>query len=273
MMNLLIGLWVAVIIILYYRRTSLKIWTTTFEVLLLITTFVAISHVKLLISLWVIFLVGAALLNIKILRRNLFSRPFLVVFRKMLPKVSATERAALVAGTVSWEGELFKGQPNWFQLLKLSNKPLTEEEIAFIEGPVEQLCARINDWDITHHRHDLPPEIWQFMKTEGFFGLIIPKKYGGKEFSAAAHAAILVKLYSVSITAAITCGVPNSLGPAELLLHYGTEAQKDYYLPRLARGEEIPAFALTAPEAGSDASSIPDRGIACYEEFEGKQTL
>ena len=187
--------------------------------------------------------------------------------------MSATERDALEAGTVSWEGDIFSGAPNFSVLCGAPVVHLTEEETAFINGPVNHLCAMIDDWDITHNRTDLPPELWQFIKENRFLGMIIPKRYGGLEFSATAQMSVLVRVYGRSVTAATTISVPNSLGPGELLLKYGTEEQKDYYLPRLADGREIPCFALTGPNAGSDAASIPDQGIVCRQQFNGEEVL
>ncbi|MDE2365408.1 MAG: acyl-CoA dehydrogenase [Betaproteobacteria bacterium] len=202
-------------------------------------------------------------------RRALVSNRLLKVFRRILPQVSQTEQEALDAGTVWWEGDLFSGRPNWNKLLAYPKPKLTVEEKAFLAGPVEQLCAMLDEWHITRELHDLPPHVWQFIKDNGFFGMIIPKQYGGHGFSALAHSEVVMKIGSRSGTAAVSVMVPNSLGPAELLLQYGTEEQKNHYLPRLAKGLEVPCFALTGPEAGSDAGSIPDSGIVCYGEFNG----
>ena len=191
----------------------------------------------------------------------------------MLPSMSQTEKDALEAGTVWWDGELFTGGPDWDKLLSATPPRLTAEEQAFIDGPCEELCRMIDDWDITHRRADLPPHLWDYIKTKGFFAMIIPKKYGGLEFSAYAHSCVLVKLSSRSGVVASTVAVPNSLGPGELLLHYGTEEQRNHYLPRLARGEEVPCFALTGPRAGSDAASIPDTGIVCKGMYEGREIV
>lgn len=190
-----------------------------------------------------------------------------------MPRLSLTERQALTAGNVGWEGELFSGMPDWDKLKNIPKGKLSTEEQAFLEGPVEELCGMINDWDINQRWFTIPDFIWEHLKHYGFFGLIIPKKYGGKEFSALAHTQILTKISSVSIAVAVVVSVPNSLGPAELLLAYGTEEQKNYYLPRLAKSEEIPCFALTSPVAGSDAGSIEDYGIVCHHEFNGKREL
>ncbi len=225
---------------------------------------------------WIDWLVIALLISpfaIVPLRRQLFSRWMLKAYRGVMPSMSRTEKEALEAGTTWWEAKLFSGMPNWRDLLNLPSARLSAEEQAFIDGPVKQVCAMVSDWDISHVRADLPPEVWQFIKEKGFLGLIIPRKYGGKEFSAYAHSQILIQLNSASPTLGTSVSVPNSLGPAELLLHYGTQEQKDYYLPRLARGEEIPCFALTAPEAGSDASSIPDVGIVCKGQWNGEEVV
>jgi acyl-CoA dehydrogenase len=204
---------------------------------------------------------------------SLLTKPILTFYRKVQPKMSKTEKEAIAAGTVDWDAELFSGKPNWHKLMAYPIPKLTEEEQAFLDGPVEQLCRMLDDWDITHNRADLPPAVWQFMKDNGFFAIIIPKEYGGKAFSAYAHSRIVIKVGGVSITASTSISVPNSLGPAELLVHYGTDAQKNYYLPRLARGEEMPCFALTGPMAGSDASAMLDFGIVCKGQFEGKEVL
>ena len=214
-----------------------------------------------------------AFLGVDEMRRRWLSKPLLDYIRKALPPMSETERAAVEAGTVWWDAELFQGDPDWSRLLNTPKPRLTEDEQAFLEGPVEELCAMLDDWQINHELRDLPADVWRFIKKRGFFGMIIPKTYGGLEFSAYAHALVIQKLASRSGTAAVTVMVPNSLGPAELLLAYGSEEQKEYYLPRLAAGEEVPCFALTGPNAGSDASSIPDTGIVCRGEFEGKQAL
>ncbi len=222
---------------------------------------------------WSAFLVPAVLLGVAPLRQQLVSQPLLRRIRKILPPMSATERDAIEAGSVWWEAELFRGAPDWQILQNYRLPTLSAQEQAFIDGPVEQLCAMIDDWDITHKRMDLPPEIWEFLKQHRFFGMIIPQRYGGLEFSAYGHSSVVTKIAARSISAGVTVMVPNSLGPAELLMHYGTEKQKDFYLPRLADGREIPCFALTGPFAGSDAGAITDHGVVCMGEHEGKQVL
>lgn len=258
--------------VLAYQRASLMIWTISFTLFFIL----ALKFYGLTIGVAlgsILFLALAVFLNVKTWRLRFFSQPIFNFYRKVMPSISRTEREAISAGTVTWEGDLFRGNPSWKKLLSFSPAKLTVEEQAFMDGPVETLCQMINDWDITHNRADLPPEMWKFIKEQGFFGLIIPKQYGGKQFSAFAHSQILIKISGRSITVSSTVAVPNSLGPAELLLHYGTEEQKNYYLPRLARGEEIPCFALTSPEAGSDAGSMTDHGVVCWGELDGKKTL
>ncbi|MET0050391.1 MAG: acyl-CoA dehydrogenase [Candidatus Thiodiazotropha sp.] len=206
-------------------------------------------------------------------RRDWISRPLLNAFRQVMPGMSKTEQEALQAGTVWWDRALFSGQPDWRELLEYPPCELSDRERAFIDGPVEQLCQMLDDWQITHEDKDLPQAVWDFMKTSGMFGMIIPQAYGGLGFSAYAHSQVVMKIASRSITAAVTVMVPNSLGPAKLLLHYGSETQKAQYLSRLAHGDEIPCFALTSPKAGSDAGAIPDLGIVCRGEYQGKELL
>ena len=214
-----------------------------------------------------------AVLLLPPLRRSLITGPAFRVYRRILPQMSDTEREALEAGTVWWEGELFRGKPACNTLLAYPRPSLTVEETSFLDNEVSQACAMTDDWHISHERYDLPPELWRFIKEKGFLGMIIPKKYGGLEFSAFAHSQVVTKLSTRSSALAVSVMVPNSLGPAELLLHYGTEEQKNHFLPRLARGEEIPAFALTSPWAGSDAAAIPDYGIVCKGHWEGREVL
>ncbi len=222
--------------------------------------------------LWVLF-GGMVALNLTDLRRERITRPLLKMYRKMLPSMSRTEREALEAGTVWWEGELFAGVPKWRKLLGAPAPQLSEEEQAFLDGPCEELCRMIDEWQVTHTLQDLSPETWKFLRSKGFFAMIIPKSYGGLEFSAFAHSQVLTKIASRSATAASTVAVPNSLGPAELLLKYGTEEQKDRWLPGLADGREIPCFGLTSPRAGSDAAAIPDSGVVVRRKVDGKEVL
>ncbi|KRP60041.1 acyl-CoA dehydrogenase [Pseudomonas trivialis] len=226
----------------------------------------------LLLVFWVLIALVAAPLLLPDLRRQYFTKPLFSWFQKVLPPMSETERDAIDAGTVWWDGELFSGRPDWDKLLAYPKVKLTEEEQAFIDGPTEELCAMVSDWEIGQAM-DLPPAAWEHIKTHGFFALIIPKEYGGKGFSAYAHSQVAMKLATRSGDLASTVMVPNSLGPAELLLHYGTDEQRNHYLPRLARGDDIPCFALTGPLAGSDAGAMPDTGVICKGEWEGQETL
>ena len=227
----------------------------------------------LVVIIWCVFIPVALILNLSKVRKQLLTRPLLGLFRNIKPRLSATEQAALEAGGVWWERDLFSGRPDWDKLLQLPPASLSAEEQAFMDGPVDELCTMLDDWDITHKRQDLSPQAWEFIKSKGFFALIIPKQYGGLEFSALANSSLIAKLAARSLTAAVTVMVPNSLGPAELLLHYGTDEQRDYYLPRLARGEEVPCFALTGPEAGSDAAAIPDSGVICKGQWQGEEII
>lgn len=258
--------------VLAYQRASLIIWTICFGLLLILATRFH-HHTFCLALFWLFYLAIFIPFTIKPIRQHFISRRLLHFFRTVMPVMSRTEREAISAGTITWEGDLFRGNPDWDKLLLHAPARLTDAEQAFLDGPVETLCTMLNDWDITHNRLDLPPEVWQFIKDNGFFGLIIPKEFGGKEFSAYAHSQILVKLGGVSITAGSSIAVPNSLGPAELLLHYGTPEQKNYYLPRLAKGLDVPCFALTSPVAGSDAGSMTDHGIVCLGEHDGQTIL
>lgn len=211
--------------------------------------------------------------GIKPLRRLLISNRLLGLYRKLLPRMSSTEREALEAGTVWWEGEIFSGRPRWRRLLKTPRPSLSEREQAFIDGPVEELCRMLNDWEICDHYRKLPEPIWSFLKEHRFFSMIIPEAYGGLGFSAQGNSAVVMKIASRNLTTGVTVMVPNSLGPGELLMHYGTDEQKEYYLPRLASGEEIPCFALTGVSSGSDAASMSDVGIVCMGEHEGREVL
>ena len=269
-------LWILVLVVgiayLAHRRTAPLPALGVVAVYLLAMG--AWSHAPgwLLLIFWVLLAVVAAPLLLPDLRRQYFTKPLFSWFQKVLPPMSETERDAIDAGTVWWDGELFSGRPDWDKLLAYPKAQLTEEEQAFIDGPTEELCAMVSDWEIGQAM-DLPPQAWEHIKTHGFFALIIPKEYGGKGFCAYAHSQVAMKLATRSGDLASTVMVPNSLGPAELLLHYGTEEQRNHYLPRLARGDDIPCFALTGPLAGSDAGAMPDTGVICKGEWEGKETL
>ncbi len=220
----------------------------------------------------VLVVIVAAVLLVPPIRRVVLTRWLMPLLSGVIPRMSETERIALEAGTVWWDAELFSGNPRWSRLLSFPPMKLTEEEQAFLDGQTEELCRLVDEWDV-NRRGDLSPEAWAFLKKERFFGMIIPKEYGGLGFSAAAHSAVITKISSRCVTASVTAMIPNSLGPAELLLHYGTDEQKRHYLPRLAVGEEIPAFALTEPEAGSDATAQKSEGIICKGTFEGREVL
>ena len=263
---------IALIATLAYFRAPLWTSTVVLGIALLGYGVLAGPTVGVVIA-WALYLAVFVTLNARPLRQRLVSRHVLGLMRRALPALSQTEREALEAGGVWWDAELFSGKPDWHRLRDLPPARLSEREQAFLEGPVEQLCAMLDDWAITHDLHDLPPEVWRYIKQERFFGMIIPQRYGGLEFSALAHSEVVSKIASRSITAAVTVMVPNSLGPAKLLLEYGTEAQKAHYLPRLATGEEIPCFALTGPEAGSDAGAIPDTGVVCRGAFGGEDDV
>ena len=254
---------------LAYQRVDLRTSTVALGLALLAYTIFGNGWWLWLLLLWALFSV-MIIPNLVELRREKITRPLLEIYRKMLPTMSDTEREALEAGNVWWDGELFSGMPEWDRLMSFPAPELSDEEQAFVDGPCEQLCQMLDDWDICHERADMPKEVWDYIIEQRFFAMIIPKQYGGLEFSAYANAIVIAKLASRSPTASSTVGVPNSLGPAELLLHYGTEEQKNHYLPGLAAGTEIPCFALTSPEAGSDAASLIDSGVVCKGKWNGK---
>ncbi|MDG1733929.1 MAG: acyl-CoA dehydrogenase FadE [Thalassotalea sp.] len=264
-----LSLSIAVTIYLAYSRASLGVFTSCYALLLLAGSFLNFNG----ILSWIIFAIIAIPLNVRSIRQQLISEKLLNAFKKIMPEMSSTEEDALNAGTTWFESELFKGDPNWAKLHNYPQPRLSLEEQNFLDGPVDEVCRMHDEWQTTHEIADLSPEVWQFLKDNKFFAMIIKKKYGGLEFGAYAQSRVLQKLTSVSSVLSSTVGVPNSLGPGELLQHYGTTEQQDYYLPRLATGEEIPCFALTSPEAGSDAGAIPDFGIVCKGEFEGKEVL
>ncbi len=258
--------------VLVSKKASIYVWLLSYSIftILLLKYNFAAFFVNAFFSGFLIVLV---LLAVQPLRKWLVSGLIFKIVSKFVPKMSTTEREALEAGTVSWEAELFSGEPDFARLFAAKPGKISAREQRFLDGPVNELCRMLDDWEVTHKNVDLPKEAWEFIKKNGFLGMIIPKKYGGLEFSTTAQMMVLVKLYSCSITAATTVSVPNSLGPAELLLNYGTKEQKEYYLPRLAKGEEIPCFALTGPNAGSDAASIPDTGVVCYKTINGEKVL
>jgi acyl-CoA dehydrogenase len=263
---------IATPIALVYRRTELRTSTAILGGLLIAYTLFGDGGVVSLGLAWLAFAALVAL-NIESLRREHVSRRLLDVYRRMLPTMSRTEQDALEAGNVWWDGELFSGRPDWRKLARLPAPKLTPEEQAFLDGPTEKLCRMLDDWQITHELCDMPADVWEFLKRERFFAMIIPKEYGGLGFSPLACSMVLTKVSSRNATASSTIGVPNSLGPAELLLHYGTDEQKRRWLPGLASGEEVPCFALTSPRAGSDATAIVDTGVVCKGVFEGREIV
>jgi len=224
---------------------------------------------------WLLLVPGLilGLFALKPLRKLIVTGPAYAMVKRILPRVSRTEQEALDAGTVGWDAELFGGKPDWSKLLGVRKPTLSTEEQAFLAGPVETVCAMIDDWDTRNNRADLSPEVWAYLKEKGFLGMLIGTEYGGLGFTAQAQSQVVSKIASRSIAAGITVMVPNSLGPGELLEKYGTQAQKDKYLSRLAKGLEVPCFALTGPHAGSDAAGMRDVGVVCYDMYEGKKTL
>ncbi len=252
-----------------YSRASLASFTVSFTILMAVGTFFqVISFFS-----WILFAVIAIPLNVADIRKQYITKPLLTIFKGIMPEMSNTEQEAIDAGTTWFEAELFRGTPDWKKLHNYPKPRLSPEEQAFLDGPVEVVCRMTDDWQTTHELADLSPEVWQYLKDNKFFAMIIKKQYGGLEFCAYAQSRVLQKLSSVSTVLSSTVGVPNSLGPGELLQHYGTKEQQDHYLPRLVKGDEIPCFALTSPEAGSDAGAIPDFGIVCRGEFNGEEVL
>jgi len=256
-----------------YHRWSMWIWAMVSAAALVALEIVGLLARTPTIVAGVLFALVVVPLLVPALRKRWITQRALAFYAKSLPTLSDTERTALEAGTVGFEGELFSGKPRWKDLLSQPKPTLTPEEKAFLDGPCEELCRMSNEWDVTHVHADLSPETWEFIKKNRFFGMIIPKEYGGLGFSALANHAVIQKLASVSSTLSSTVGVPNSLGPGELLMHYGTQEQKELYLPRLADGREIPCFGLTGPFAGSDATSIPDYGIVCKQSWNGANVV
>ena len=266
----LVAIWV-LIAILALRQVSLAVSSAVvviFWVLLGTLVHSLLSPVAL-----GILAVVVLVLNVPGLRRAVITKPVFGILKKTMPSMSVTEREALEAGTTWWEKELFSGKPDWNEFAQIGLPQLTAEEQSFLDNEVSELCGMLNEWEIYNTRKDLPPEAWQFLKDKGFFGLIIPKSFGGREFSHYAQSRVMSKIASRSGTAAVTAMVPNSLGPGELLMNYGTEAQKNQWLPGLANGTEIPCFGLTGPEAGSDAGSIPDIGVVCKGIHDGQEVL
>src|SRR5215467_11550698 len=274
---MLIFAWIIAVVVGFLVLASIDavgwMWSAGIAAALLIALAAHILPLALIALLTIVFVVLAIPLNLPGLRRKLVSDTVLSVFRKILPPMTATEREAIEAGTVGWDGQLFSGRPDWEKWLATPAPELSVEEQRFLDQECEELCGMVSDWETTNIYKDLPPAVWQYIKDKGFLGMIIPKEYGGLGFSAYAHSQVVAKLASRCSAAVVTVMVPNSLGPGELLMHYGTEEQKRFFLPRLAKGLEIPCFALTNPHAGSDAAAIPDHGIVCMGEYQGKQVL
>ena len=268
---LLLG--VAALATLAYVRARGAAWAATIAGLIALSWAGGLMPLAANAGLTFVALLVAIPMLVPRLRRALISDALLGVFRKVMPAMSDTEREAIEAGTVWWDGDLFSGRPDWRKLLSLPAPSLTVEEQRFLDNEVETLCGMVSDWETTNVYKDLPPRVWQYIKDKGFLGMIIPREYGGLGFSAYAHSQVITKLSTRSGSVAVSVLVPNSLGPGELLLHYGTDEQKRHYLPRLAKGLEIPCFALTNPSAGSDAASIPDYGVVCWGEHGGKRVL
>ncbi len=268
---LALGLAALAFLFLYLGKGYLA-WVLPCGLGLLAWRHAGVSNPQAFLAAFWIFVAAAALLGFPPLRALLVTRPIMSIVAGILPKMGETERIALEAGTVWWDAELFSGSPDWKKMFSEKAPALSEKEKAFMAGPVQALCEMLDDWRVSQER-DLPPEVWDFIKKNKFWGMIIPEAHGGLGFSALCHSAVITKLSSRSVTAAVTVMVPNSLGPGELILHYGTDEQKKYWLPRLASGQEIPCFALTEPEAGSDAASIKSGGVVCKGTWEGKEVV
>ncbi|MDH5896304.1 acyl-CoA dehydrogenase FadE [Vibrio splendidus] len=264
----LLGMTAVLSVCLYHRVSLVRALIVLTSTMVALTLFGGVA-----VTGWLCYLLAIAIFAVPAIRQTIISQKALSLFKKVLPAMSQTEKEALEAGTVWWEAELFKGKPEWKKLQNIADPKLSEAEQEFLDGPVNTVCEMVNDYQVTHELADLPPEVWQYLKDHKFFAMIIKRKYGGLEFSAYAQSLVLQKLTGVSSVLSSTVGVPNSLGPGELLQHYGTEEQRNHYLPRLAEGKEIPCFALTSPEAGSDAGSIPDYGIVCKGQWQGEEVL
>lgn len=262
----------AVAVAAAYFRAAPAIAAVAFGLLLLLYLILGTGSVLAVVVLLAVT-AGLTLLSLEQIRKSRITPQLLRWYRSALPRISATEKEAMEAGTVWWEGQLFSGRPDWRRLLAAGAAELSEEERSFLDGPVEELCRMVDSWDVNFSRADIPAEVVRFIKKHRFLGMTIPEEYGGLGFSPLAQVAVLTKLFSLSSVVANFINIPNALGPGELLLHYGTREQKDHYLPRLADGREIPCFALTSPLAGSDATAIPDTGTVCRGEWRGEEVL
>lgn len=257
---------------LAYHGRGHAAWIVAAVLALLAWHMAGVTNQAVFVACVAVLAVAAVVTGVPALRRVLISRPVMKLAGGALPTIGETESIALEAGTVWWDGELFSGKPDWKKLLKFKIKPLSREEQAFLDGPTEELCRLLDDEAIAHAR-DLPEKVWSFIRKHKFFGMIIPQEHGGLGFSAAMHSAVVAKLASRSVAAAVTVMVPNSLGPGELLLRYGTPAQRKHYLPRLAKGLDIPCFALTEPHAGSDAANGRSIGVVGKGMWQGKKVV
>jgi acyl-CoA dehydrogenase len=266
----LLAIW-ALVALLTYRQVALAAASS----IVIIAWLVLGAVTPAMLSPWLVVPLALVLvvLNVGSVRRAILTKPVFAMLKKSMPPISATERDALEAGTTWWEKQLFSGKPGWNEFAQINLPQLTAEEQKFIDNEVSELCSLLDEWKIQNDLKDLPPEAWQYLKDKNFFGLIIPKEYGGRDFSPYAQSRIMSKIASRSGTAAVTAMVPNSLGPGELLVKYGTEEQRQRWLPGLANGTEIPCFGLTGPEAGSDAGSIPDTGIVCKGMHDGQEVI
>ncbi len=269
---LVLFLFVAGALALAWFRASLRIAAIAAGVLLLV--YLMAGNGSVIVTLLLLLAaVTAGVLSLDGLRRHRVTPLLLRWYRRCMPGISATEREAIDAGTVWWEGELFRGDPDWDRLLNEAKVELSGAERAFLDGPVEELCRRTDSWAINTESTDVPADLEAFIKENGFLGMMIPKRYGGLGFSPLAQVRVMIRLFSISGVVANYVNIPNALGPGELLVKYGTEEQKSHYLPRLARGDEIPCFALTSPLAGSDATSLPDTGTVCRGEWQGREII
>lgn len=259
--------------VLAFVGAPLLAWTAGAAVLLFALKLAGSIGVTAFAVCGAVFVLLALVLNLRPLRRTLLTRQVFAIFKKVLPEMSSTEREVLESGDVWWEAELFRGRPDWEKLLSFQYTRLTPEEQSFLDRECEELCKLCDDWKIEYEAKDLPKAAWDYIREKKFFSMLIKKEYGGLGFSANAQSAVVTKLATKSITLAVTVMVPNSLGPGELLMHYGTDEQKKQWLPRLVDGSEIPCFGLTGPEVGSDATAMPDVGYVGYGEYEGKRTL
>lgn len=272
-------IWILALFALAMSRASLRAWALAAAIFTL-TAQMGLVHGHLhwpAFPLWSLLgWLAAGLLfaaSFPEIKRNYIVLPAYRALKGVMPTISETEREALEAGTVGWDAELFSGTPDWAKLRRVAPITLTAEERAFLDGPTTELCKKLNDWHIRHELHDVPDDIWQFVCDNGFLGMLISKQHGGLGFSAQAQSLILGKISSRSPDGVTIVMVPNSLGPGELIEKYGTDAQKEHFLPRLARGEEIPCFALTGPFSGSDAASMRDVGVVTRGQLDGKDTV